>query len=66
VCRIEGVGPGGSDIVAKWCPRRAGELETFIYREILDRLSMESVRCYGFIDEGIGEYGWLFLEDGEG
>ena len=64
VCRIEGVGPGGSDIVAKWCPRRAGELETFIYREILDRLSMESVRCYGFIDEGIGEYGWLFLEDG--
>jgi hypothetical protein len=64
VCRIEGVGPGASDIVAKWCPRRAGELETFIYREILDRLSMESVRCYGFIAEGVGEYGWLFLEDG--
>ncbi len=53
VCRIEGVGPGGSDVVAKWCPRRA-----------VDGLSMESVRCYGFIDEGIGEHGWLFLEDG--
>src|SRR5712671_4960175 len=64
VCRIEGVGPGGSGIVAKWCPRADGELEAFIYSEVLDRLSMESVRCYGFIEEGSGEYGWLFLEDG--
>ena len=58
------MGPGGSDIVAKWCPRADGELEAFIYSEVLDRLSMESLRCYGFIDEGAGEYGWLFLEDG--
>ncbi len=64
VCRIEGVGPGGSNIVAKWCPRADGELEAFIYSEVLDRLSMESLRCYGFIDEGTREYGWLFLEDG--
>jgi len=64
VCRIEGVAPGGSNIVAKWCPRADGELEAFIYSEVLDRLSMESLRCYGFIDEGTREYGWLFLEDG--
>jgi phosphotransferase family enzyme len=64
VCRIEGVGPGGSGIVAKRCPRADGELEAFIYSEVLDRLSMESVRCYGFIEEGAGEHGWLFLEDG--
>jgi len=64
VCRIEGVGPGGSGIVAKRCPRADGEFEAFIYSEVLDRLSMESVRCYGFIDEGPGEHGWLFLEDG--
>ena len=64
VCRIEGVGPGGSDIVAKRCPRTYGELEAFIYREVLGRLSMESVRCYGFVADGAGEYGWLFLEDG--
>jgi hypothetical protein len=64
VCRIEGVGPGGSDIVAKWCPRADGQLEAFIYGEVLDQLSMESIRCYGFIDEGSGEHGWLFLEDG--
>lgn len=64
VCRLEGVGPGGSGVVAKWCPRAEGELEAFIYREVLDRLSMESVRCYGFVGDGAGEYGWLFLEDG--
>ena len=58
------MGPGGSDIVAKRCPRADGQLEAFIYSEVLDRLSMESVRCYGFIEEGSGEYGWLFLEDG--
>ena len=63
VCRIDGVGPGGSGIVAKRCPRAEGELEAFIYSEVLDRLSMESVRCYGFINEGSGEHGWLFLED---
>jgi len=63
VCRIEGVGPGGSGIVAKRCRRADGEFEAFIYSEVLERLSMESVRCYGFIDEGSGEHGWLFLED---
>jgi len=64
VCRIEGVGPEGSDIVAKRCPRADGQLEALIYCEVLGRLSMESVRCYGFVDDGAGEYGWLFLEDG--
>jgi len=58
------VGPGGSGIVAKRCPRADGELEAFIYGEVLDRLSVESVRCYGFIGEGAGAHGWLFLEDG--
>ena len=64
VCRIEGVGPGGSHIVAKRCSRTDGELEAFVYREVLDRLSLASLHCYGFVDEGDGEYGWLFLEDG--
>jgi hypothetical protein len=64
VCRIEGVGPGGSGIVAKRCLRADGEFEAFIYSEVLERLSIESVRCYGFIEEGAGEHGWLFLEDG--
>lgn len=64
MCRLEGVGPRGSAIVAKWCPRANGELEAFIYSQVLDQLSMESVRCFGFVGEGPGEYGWLFLEDG--
>lgn len=57
------MGPGGSSIVAKSCPRADGEREAFIYNEILDRLSLESVHCYGFVDEGVGDHGWLFLED---
>jgi len=64
VYRIEGAGPGGSCIVAKRCRHAEGEFEEFIYSEVLGRLSMDSVRCYGFIDEGSGEHGWLFLEDG--
>jgi hypothetical protein len=64
VCRIEGAGPGGSDIVAKRCRRADGEFEAIIYSEVLERLSMETVRCYGFIEEDSGEHGWLFLEDG--
>src|SRR5260221_3248016 len=64
VCGIEGVGPGGSRIVAKCCPRADGELEAFIYSEVLNQLSMESVRCYGFINNNGEEHGWLFLEDG--
>ncbi|HVH71746.1 MAG TPA: phosphotransferase [Candidatus Dormibacteraeota bacterium] len=64
VCRLEGVGPGGSGIVAKRCPWAAGDLEFFIYSEILGALPMDSLRCYGFVEEDGGEYGWLFLEDG--
>jgi hypothetical protein len=64
VCRIEGVGPGSSSIIAKRCQRANGEFEAFIYREVLGRLPMESVSCYGFIGEDAGEHGWLFLENG--
>lgn len=63
VCRIEGVGPGSSTVIAKWCAREDGEREAFIYNEILDQLSLESVRCYGFVSDAIGDHGWLFLED---
>src|SRR5258705_11812428 len=58
VCRIEGVGPEGSGIIAKRCPRADGELEAFIYSEILDRLSIGSIRCYGFVPDAAGDHGW--------
>src|SRR5437899_5621202 len=65
VCRLDGIGPGCSGIVAKRCPRGDGDFESFIYNEILGPLPLASLRCYGFIEEEDGgEYGWLFLEDG--
>ena len=63
VWRLSGIGPGGTGIVAKRCPRSNADLESFIYSEILGPLPMDSLRCYGFIEDETG-YGWLFLEDG--
>jgi Phosphotransferase enzyme family len=64
VFRLSGIGPGGSGIVAKRCPRADGYFESFIYNEVLGPLPFDSLRCYGFVEDGAGEYGWLFLEDG--
>ena len=64
VCRLDGIGPGGSGIVAKRCPREDGHLEAFIYNEILGPLPFDSLHCYGFVEDLVGENGWLFLEDG--
>jgi len=44
----------------KWCPRTDGELETFIYTEVLQTAFDRFNSLYGFIDEGGGDYGWLF------
>src|SRR2546430_1531938 len=64
VCRLDGVGPRGSAIVAKRCPREDGHFEAFIYNEILGPLPFDSLHCYGFIEDVGGDHGWLFLEDG--
>ena len=64
VCRLEGVGPDGSNIVAKRRRQPSGDRESFIYKEILERLPIETIRCYGYFLETEEEFGWLFLEDG--
>ena len=64
VYKLNGLGPHGTDIVAKRCNPRTGYLESVIYNEILCRLPMPSLRCYGFLEDHDGALGWLFLEDG--
>ncbi|MBV7336729.1 aminoglycoside phosphotransferase family protein [Chloroflexi bacterium TSY] len=61
--RLEGVGPGGSGVIAKRCQQTTGVIEHTIYKEILPHLPIPTLSCYGFVAEPEGEFCWLFLED---
>jgi len=62
VYRLTGVGSNGSAVIAKRCNARTGSVERLIYETLLARLPLLSLRCYGFVEEPEGEFGWLFLE----
>ncbi len=63
VFRLEGVGRGGSGVVAKRCRRWSALLERRIYEEILPRLPVRSLEYAGFIEEPDTDFCWLFTED---
>jgi Phosphotransferase enzyme family len=63
IYRLNGVGSEGSTIIAKQCEEGDGMLEHTIYKEILSRLPVTTLRCYGFVEEPSGKFGWLFVED---
>src|SRR5438034_11695105 len=63
VYRLTGVGSNGSAVIAKRCPANTGSVERLIYETLLPRLSLPSLKCYGFVEEPEGDYSWLFLED---
>lgn len=63
VCRLEGVGPGGNAVIVKRSKKKIGRLEFQIYDQVLCKLPLVSVRCYGFLDPDAEEHTWLFLED---
>jgi hypothetical protein len=63
IYRLKGAGPEGSAVIAKQCEKGDGMLQHTIYNEILSRLPIPTLRCYGFVDEPSGEPCWLFLED---
>jgi hypothetical protein len=63
IYRLNGVGPEGSAVIAKQCEQGTGMMEHAIYTQILPRLPFPTLRCYGFVEEPSGEFGWLFLED---
>src|SRR3989442_634235 len=62
VYRLNGVGPGGSAVVAKRCRAVTASVERMIYQEFLPQLPLPAVHYYGHVDEPGGESCWLFLE----
>jgi Phosphotransferase enzyme family len=63
IYRLKGAGPEGSDVIAKQCEKGDGMLQYTLYNEILSRLPIPTLCCYGFVEEPTGEPCWLFLED---
>src|SRR5437867_6707616 len=51
-CRLEGAGPGGSAVYARWRPANTGLTERTVYQDILARLPIGALRCYGFVHAG--------------
>lgn len=62
VYRLEGVGLGGSAVIAKRCQTAIAAIERTVYEEILPSLPITALHYYGFIVED-DKFCWLFLED---
>jgi thiamine kinase-like enzyme len=63
IYRLEGVGSGGTAVIAKRCRTASAAIERTIYEEILPYLPVASLHFYGLIDGADDEFDWLFLED---
>jgi ATP-binding cassette, subfamily B, bacterial len=66
VYRLVGMGPGGSDVIAKRTRRATVELESSVYADLLPCLPVATVRCYGVAQADDDAMAWLFLEDAGG
>jgi hypothetical protein len=66
VHRLAAMGPGGSDVIAKWTHRATAELEHSLYRNLLPDLGVATVRSYGVALDDDEATAWLFLEDAGG
>ena len=63
VYRLLGAGPDGSNVVAKCTYRDSVAIELTVYAEVLPRLPVSNLTCYGMADDVDGRFAWLFLED---
>jgi len=63
---LSGVGPGGSNVVAKWCPRANALAERTIYEGVLPHFTFSTLRYYGLLEEQDAPFSWVFIEDAEG
>jgi len=63
---LQGVGVGGSDVIAKNSKRQSMLIERRIYQEILPTLPITRLHCYGFIEDKETNSFWIFLEDAGG
>jgi hypothetical protein len=63
---LGGVGPDGTGVIAKLSYSKRAALEYFVYNDVLPRLAVTALRCYGLIVDTDPEFSWLFLEDAGG
>jgi hypothetical protein len=69
VYRLKAAHPCGNSVIAKWCTREIATIERVIYENVIPKLPLGSLACYGYLDEDLGEQDrtcWLFLEDAAG
>lgn len=63
IYRLEGVGPGGSAIIAKECLETSGAVEQRIYERILPVLPVPAIRFHGVLPSREPGMIWMFLQD---
>jgi hypothetical protein len=63
IYRLAGVGPGGTNVVAKRSYSEAAAIERLVYQEILPHLTISALRCHAVVADPESQFSWLFLED---
>ena len=66
VYRLVGVGPGGTDVIAKRCKADYGRVERTVYERILPHVSLPGPHLYGAVQGGPGDPDgvvWLFMSE---
>jgi len=66
VYRLRSTRSDGPAIIAKRCRAATAEVERLIYEQILPRMPIPALHCYGLVKEPEGEFCWLFLEEAVG
>src|SRR5260370_41629260 len=66
VFRLVGVGPRGSNVIAKRCPKTRAVAEQNIYREVLPLLAFSALEHYGLSEESERGSFLCFIEDARG
>jgi thiamine kinase-like enzyme len=61
--RIEGVGPKGTNVIAKRSHYSTAAIEREVYEGILPYIPLQTPLYFGIQEEPGGEYFWLFIED---
>jgi hypothetical protein len=62
VYRLNGIGNSADSVIAKLGPRDAILTERFAYQDLLPRLPVTKLQCYGFFEWDENQ-AWIFLED---
>jgi hypothetical protein len=63
VYRLVGAGPNASGVIAKRCRAATALNEFAIYQQVLPRLPLAFLECYGMLEDQDPDYRWLFIED---